>query len=312
MTSRRTPSSPLLLPPLLVLPFFLLPPALLAPRSATAQELAHDVPFVTTPMKVVGEMLELARPAAGDSVYDLGAGDGRINVEAARRFGAPGVGFEIEPRLVERARERAREAGVEDVVDFREQDLFEADLRPASVVTLYLLWAVNYRLRPKLFRELRPGARVVSHKFDMGQWEPDSVVHTTEPRATVYYWVIPANVAGHWRVALPDGDTVLVELTQKFQELRGRVVSGSGESGAPDVGSEGSGWSLEEAHVEGEAVRIVLRAGSGTPGRENELTLRGTVAGDRAEGRTADGTVWSAVRVFGGGQPLDRWDPDGG
>jgi SAM-dependent methyltransferase len=151
-----------------------------------------DVPYVQTPHEVVAEMLRLAGVDRNDVVYDLGSGDGRLVIAAARDFGARGVGVEIDPRLVASSAESARRAGVGDRVSFREADLFQVDLSDATVVTLYLSRALNLRLRPKLLRELRPGARVVSHDFDMGEWAPTqtSRVELRDRGARVYLWVV--------------------------------------------------------------------------------------------------------------------------
>ena len=153
----------------------------------------QDVPDVRTPLVVVNEMLRLAEVTAGDVVYDLGSGDGRIVIAAARDRGARGVGLEIDPVLVAQATERARRLGLADRLTFRQQDLFEADLTPATVVTLYLSPDLNRRLRPKLLRELRPGARIVSHSFDMGDWAPARTVQVSshEGSHTLYLWVAP-------------------------------------------------------------------------------------------------------------------------
>jgi SAM-dependent methyltransferase len=149
-----------------------------------------DVPYVATPSAVVAKMLELARVTPDDVVYDLGSGDGRIVIMAAQRFGARGVGVEIDPGLVLEAQDNAKRAGVADRVQFLLQDLFETDLRPATVVTLYLMQSVNLQLRPKLWLELRPGTRVVSHDFHMGDWPPEQVVSVDGHR--IYAWTIPA------------------------------------------------------------------------------------------------------------------------
>ena len=141
------------------------------PNAAELHE--AEVLYLPTPHHVVEAMLELARVAPGDVVYDLGSGDGRIPIAAARRHGARAVGIELDARLVERARCNARAAGVAHLVEFRQQDLFGADLREATVVTLFLFPAINERLRPKLAAELAPGARVVSHRFGLGSWPPD-------------------------------------------------------------------------------------------------------------------------------------------
>jgi len=148
-----------------------------------------DVPFVRTPQTLVERMLKLADVDEGDVLYDLGSGDGRIPITAAQMFGARGVGIEIQPDLVQEAQQNARQAGVADLVEFRQGDLFEADVSNATVVTLYLLPEVNDRLRPKLLRELEPGTRVVSHGFDMDGWEPDDVVETED--TFLFLWTVP-------------------------------------------------------------------------------------------------------------------------
>jgi ribosomal protein L11 methylase PrmA len=151
--------------------------------------IARDVPYVPTPEPVVEKMLELAKVGPNDMVYDLGSGDGRIVITAAKKHGARGIGVDIDPERVREARENAKAAGVSDRVQFKEGDLFKMDLTGATVVTLYLLPEVNMKLRPKLLNELRPGTRIVSHSFDMGDWAPEEKVQV-EGR-TIYYWTIP-------------------------------------------------------------------------------------------------------------------------
>jgi cyclopropane fatty-acyl-phospholipid synthase-like methyltransferase len=149
-----------------------------------------DVVYVPTPQPVVEAMLDLAQVTSTDVVYDLGSGDGRIVITAAKKYGARGVGIEMDPALVKRARENAAAAGVATRVRFVTADLFSTDLRPATVVTLYLLQSINERLRPKLVRELKPGARIVSHVFNMGpEWPPQQTV--TVDRSRVFLWSMP-------------------------------------------------------------------------------------------------------------------------
>ncbi len=152
-------------------------------------------PYVPTPQRVVDLMLRMAEITKDDVVYDLGSGDGRIVITAAKKYGARGVGFEIDEYLLEEARENAREAGVSHLVEFRNQDLMTADLSPATIVTLYLLPEANLMLRPRLLSQLRIGARVVSHNYDMGDWEPLRIEDIREPASaygyhTVYLWRI--------------------------------------------------------------------------------------------------------------------------
>ena len=166
-------------------------PLLLAPRSALSQDLESKkiVPFVPSPQEVVDKMIELADVQKDDVVYDLGSGDGRIVITAAKK-GAKAVGFDIDPQLVKESRENSRKAGVEDRAEIRNQDILTVDLSPASVVTMYLLPDVNLKLKPNLLRQLKPGSRVVSHAFDMGDWKPDKTERVNG--RTVYLWTIPA------------------------------------------------------------------------------------------------------------------------
>jgi ribosomal protein L11 methylase PrmA len=151
--------------------------------------LARDVPFVPTPERVVAKMLELAKVGPQDVVYDLGSGDGRIVIAAAKRYGARGVGIDIDPDRIKEARANARKAGVEQRVRFRQGDLFQAKIGDATVVTIYLLSGINRRLRPKLLSELKPGTRIVSHAFDMGDWKPEKELDVDGRK--VYFWTIP-------------------------------------------------------------------------------------------------------------------------
>jgi trans-aconitate methyltransferase len=151
-----------------------------------------EVPYVPTHERIVAEMLKVAKVGKSDVLYDLGSGDGRIVITAAKKFGTRGVGVDIDPVRVKEARENAAKAGVTDRVKFLQQDLFETDIREATVVTLYLLPEVNLRLRPKLLSELKPGTRVVSHNYDMGDWTPLKTLQVRVPEDhTIYYWVVP-------------------------------------------------------------------------------------------------------------------------
>ena len=154
-----------------------------------AQYMELDVPYVPTPQIVVEEMLKLAEVKAGDIVYDLGCGDGRIIITAAKKYGAKGIGVDLNPLRIEEANENARKAKVEDKVTFVEGDLFNFDFSKADVLTLYLLPEVNLKIKPKILAEMKPGSRVVSHAFSMGDWEPDNQITVDEK--TVYLWIIP-------------------------------------------------------------------------------------------------------------------------
>jgi SAM-dependent methyltransferase len=159
-------------------------------EAATDKPIKKDVPYVPTPQPVVDRMLEMAAVTKDDVVYDLGCGDGRMVIAAAKKFGTRGVGVDLDPARIREARANAKQAGVEGLVTFKVADLFETDIREATVVMLYLLPNLNRRLRPKLFAELRPGARVVSHDWDMGRdWPPDRSVKLGGD--TIYLWVMP-------------------------------------------------------------------------------------------------------------------------
>jgi predicted O-methyltransferase YrrM len=165
-----------------------------ASSGAATEQKKPDVPYVPTHEMVVDEMLRMAKVGKDDVVYDLGSGDGRIVITAAKEFGARGTGIEISPDLVQKAKDNARTAGVSDKVEFKEGDIFEADIKDATVVMLYLLPAVNLKLRPKLLSELRPGTRIVSHNYDMGDWKPQQQTTVKTPDGvdhTVYFWVVP-------------------------------------------------------------------------------------------------------------------------
>lgn len=164
--------------------------AMIATAQTTVEPTVRlDVPFVPTPEEVVAQMLKLAKVTKDDVIYDLGSGDGRIVIAAVKQSGARGVGVDIDPQRIREANENATKAGVADRVKFIEQDLFKADVRPATVVTLYLLPDINLRLRPKLLSELRPGTRIISHNFHMGDWKPQQTVQVGNH--TVYYWEVP-------------------------------------------------------------------------------------------------------------------------
>lgn len=152
----------------------------------------EDVPYVPTPQNVVEQMLEMADVTEADTVYDLGSGDGRIVITAARKYGAHGVGIDINPQRVAEARENAEKAGVSDLVSFQQGDLFEMEIRNATVVTLYLLPDLNEKLLPKLLRELEPGTPVVSHSFGIGDWQPEKKANVDG--SILLRWTIPEKI----------------------------------------------------------------------------------------------------------------------
>ena len=170
------------------------------PNTQTEQR-EPDVPYVPTPQPVVDAMLKLANVKKGDVLYDLGSGDGRIPITAAKKYGVRAVGIDINPERIAEANQNAQKAGVTNRVQFRQQDLFQTKLGKASVVTLYLLPDINVKLRPQLFKQLKPGTRIVSHDFDMGEWKPDKVLQVKGPTRehTLYYWVVPKKPPANFR-----------------------------------------------------------------------------------------------------------------
>jgi len=256
-----------------------------------------DTPYVPTPQAVVERMLDLAQLKSGETVIDLGSGDGRIMIEAASKYGARGFGVEIDPRLVKLSNEKAAKAGVAERVKFLQQDLFKTDFHEANVLTLYLLPDVNLALRPKILAELKAGARVVSHDYGMGDWRPDAQETIAAPDKTVgarkesqvFLWTVPAKVEGEWSFLLSSGAksrrTRLI-LKQKYQ-----VVSGSIElTGQGDV-------PLSGGKLRGDELRLTLPAGAVDHGpvemlgRVNGDTIAGTL---RKAGREL--AAWSARR----------------
>ncbi len=249
-----------------------------------------DVPYVPTPQVTVDEMLRLGGVGPQDFVMDLGSGDGRIVITAATKFGASGLGVELDPDLIAQSEESARLAGVAERAKFLQQDLFKTDFGRATVIAMYLLPGVTRRLRPMLF-ELKPGTRIVSHDFDLEDWKPD---RKTAIRKNVFLWIVPAKVEGRWqaRLALPPVERLLeIELTQRFQE----VSAHSRLNGVPTQ--------VWEAKLEGE--RIAFAVVDSTD-RENEAVLYfdGRVSGDVMAGELVRGVgaarstiPWRAVRV---------------
>jgi hypothetical protein len=271
----------------------------LLPLDASAQDAMKelDTPYVPTPQVVVDRMLDMARLKAGETVIDLGSGDGRIMIEAASKYGARGFGVEIDPLLVKRSNEAAVKAGVADRVKFLQQDLFKTDFHEANVLTLYLLPDVNLALRPKILAELKPGARVVSHDYGMGEWRPDAEETIPAPdkkvgarkESQVFLWTVPAKVDGEWIFELSSGvksRRTRMVLKQKFQ-----VVSGSVELTGQGI------VRLSEGRLSGDELRLTLPRGAvdhgpvEMVGRVTGDTLAGTL---RKNGREL--ATWSARR----------------
>ncbi len=190
-------------------------------HSIVEPDIFLDVPFVPSDDLVIDTMLQLAGAGHKDVLYDLGCGDGRIVITAAKKYRCTSIGVELDPLRIADAMEQAGQAGVEYLVDFVEEDLFTADFSQASIVTLYLMDTINAILRPRLLQELRPGARIVSHAFDMGDWQADEILYVGGIK--IYKWIVPAQVAGEWEWEGLDGTAYRLELKQRYQNVRGKI-----------------------------------------------------------------------------------------
>jgi hypothetical protein len=238
-----------------------------------------DAPYVTTPQNVIDAMLKISAVTAQDYLIDLGSGDGRIVITAAKQFGARGMGVELDPNLVRTATRDAQRDGVQDRVSFVSDDLFFADLSKASVITVYMSEAVNLRLRSSLFK-LKPGTRVVSHDFGMGNWLPDAKLTVPvpgkrygPPSSDILMWVVPADFSGNWswRLAANGADeTHEVLLTQKFQraEGKGRIAQRQAAIGKLDI--------------KGDIIRFVM--GAEIAGKATWREFEGRLQGDTITG----------------------------
>jgi hypothetical protein len=243
---------------------------------------ALDVHFVPTPEEVVDRMLKMANVTDKDYVIDLGSGDGRIVIAAAKKYGARGMGVDLDPQRIADARANLEKSGVGDKVEFRQQNLFETDLSKATVLTMYLLPRLNLQLRPTLL-DLKPGTRLASHAFDMGEWRPER--HEKIDGRDAYFWIVPAKVRGRWQVE--NGNRKFdLELTQSYQQFEG-VARFSDRSVL-----------LRETGLRGDEIRFVLEIEEGKP----EL-FRGRVSGDKIEALPAgadaapsQGGEWRASR----------------
>ncbi len=226
-----------------------------------------DVIFLPTAADLTDRMLELAGVTAEDLVFDLGCGDGRIVIRAAKRFGAQGVCVELDPGLIARSQAAADTAGVRGRIRFVQGDLFETALAGGTVVALYLSPTLNLRLRPKLFRELQPGARVISHNFGMGDWAPDTAVTVTSPSGTssaLKLWTIPADVAGTWELTLDGADgrrRYQVRFEQQYQQVSGTASRQGRTVAVGDVRLRGTrlAFTLGEARLQGEVEGATAR-----------------------------------------------------
>lgn len=269
---------------------------MLALAAAVMAQDFGDTPYVQTPQNVVDAMLKTAKVTAKDYVIDLGSGDGRMVITAAKRQGARGFGVDLDKRLVQLANENAAKAGVADRAKFYARDLFETDLSPASVITIYLLPEVNLMARSKLLA-LAPGTRIVSHDYGIGDWLPDAEFEMDAPgkpvgrsqKSKVLYWVVPDQVAGRWLWQIDDGGkprTIELLLQQNYQKLEASAQL------------DGRALAVERAALTGKILDVTLAL----PGR-GRVTFSGQRINQAIEGtmRPADGkgkTVpWSAVRI---------------
>ncbi|MCU0553955.1 MAG: methyltransferase domain-containing protein [Syntrophales bacterium] len=255
-----------------------------------------EVPYVSTPYEVVDEMIRMADVRADDVVYDLGCGDGRLVIEAVRRTGCRGVGVDIDGDLIAACRSNARAAGVADRARFERQDFFETDIRESTVMLIYLFTHVNLRLRPKFLDEMKPGSRLVSHTFDMGDWTPDRSASVGSRK--VFAWVIPANVTGRWKWADPKRGGCSLEIDQRYQQIRGTLLHGHGKT------------VLADARVAGDRISFTIEDETGGAKARHEFA--GIVAGNRIEGTIVStrgkqerSARWQAVRNPATKRPID-------
>lgn len=228
---------------------------------------APDIHFVATPDRVIAEMLRLGEVGVDSLVYDLGCGDGRTLIAAARQFGARGVGIDLDPDRIAESRANAIQAGVQDRVTFLHRNIFDAAISNATTIFLYLLDSLNVRLRPKILAECRPGVRVLSYSFEMGDWEADA--HTPMAANGVFLWIVPAQVAGLWKSVTRAGAMAPESLTlqQTYQKLSGSIRIG----GRP---------SIVEGRMIGEEFTLTAEGEA----RGKKMTIHGKVIGERLDG----------------------------
>lgn len=250
-----------------------------------------DVPYVPTPQEVVDKMLELADPKEGEIMYDLGCGDGRIVVTAVKKYGVKGTGVDIDPQRIKESKANAKEAGVADKATFMIKDLFEMDFRNADFLTLYLLPAVNEKLRPQIL-EMKPGSRIVSHAFSMGDWEADEEVTMDPGGQTIYFWVVPAKVEGSHSVKVQGkggkAQEAKLDLKQKYQKVTGtaaiggkkvEIADGRLRGRALSFTADGHKYTATIGGEEGDAVagsKDDAATGSARPAGEKEKGKNGT------------------------------------
>ena len=268
----------------------------------------YDVPYVPTRYEVVDEMLKMADVKADDILYDLGCGDGRIVITAAEKIGSRGIGIDINPVRIEESEEKAIKAEITEKVRFIEQDLFEADISEATVVTLYLLESINIKLRPKLFRELKPGTRIVSHNYSMGEWKPErsTKVNTGGIEHSVFFWVLPSNVSGIWEWTMPAGSnktSYSLHINQIFQNVDGTMYAGE--------------YIIPIKHISIKGERLKFAVYQEINRQTVLLEFVGIVNGDKVEGsvKSASGSIlnsntWKAMRDPSTVTLIDNSNPD--
>jgi precorrin-6B methylase 2 len=228
----------------------------------TRNQMSAPVSFVTTPPLAVSAMLKLANVTDEDIVYDLGSGDGRIVIAAARDFGARAVGVEIDPKLVRESQQNAQDARVSTRVRITQGDLFQVNLEEATVVTIFLLPGINVMMIPKFMAELKPGTRIVSYRHDMGEWQPDKTIHVDG--SPIYFWIVPAEVGGTWTLEIPEAEALSPQtlfLRQAFQQLSGSVTLHGKKLGFDDPRIDGEKLSYAASYTEGRQPVIMEFAG---------------------------------------------------
>lgn len=282
--------------------------AFLSVASCASLQAADDIarsggPYVPTPQTVVDEMLNMARVGPDDFVIDLGSGDGRIVLTAASRYRARGMGVDIDGELVDLSNAEARRQGLDELVRFHRQDVLQTRISDATVITLYLLPELMHSLRDRIYSQLKPGTRVVSHDFSFIEWLPDRkvTVDVAEKysmpgpwQSTIFLWVVPAKVEGQWRVTVSGrgNETVMLSFTQKFQQLEGAAVHG------------GERIALQDGQLEGNSIRF--RLPEDAAGRNELREFQGTVDGDTIRGKIVSqrgAASWTAIRVRASVQP---------
>lgn len=249
-------------------------------------------PYVPTPQVVVDEMLRMAKVDAGDFVVDLGSGDGVIVLTAAQRLKARGFGVDIDAELVRQSNSTAQRLGVADRAQFHVQDVFKADISRATVLTLYLLPGMMADLRPKIYSELRPGARVVSHDYRFDEWPydgkfsfavPEKEQVTGIPKATLYLWVVPAKIEGEWHITMDGGEQYAARLRQNYQKFEGMALAGTRSA------------RLSHTMLYGEEISFAISEGNA------QRVFQGRVGADRMEGSVELGggrrARWTATRI---------------